>query len=205
MSWYSPGGGGSPFSTSVRDGDTGGWTTTALGPDGVTPITGYKGCPPNFWDDAPATPPDDGKKKKDNKGGDWREYVFVFEHTNGEVVVWCDTNRNGKFVGQTGIHGNTIDKCCKETLLPGGNSTAAPFGLALGHVSCSGNWASGWSTTDHPDPVNDPEWRVVFYRLDKRFAADEQLGVDFVPCEHNSFPPVSATAPVIEPIIRLYS
>ena len=148
-------------------------------------------------------PPDSGSG---GKSGEWREYIFVFEHTNGQVVVWCDTNKNDKFVGQTGIHGNTISKCCKETLLPGGTGTTEPYGLALGHVSCSGNWASGWSTKDHPDAVNDPEWRVIFYRLDKRKAEGEpeQFGVDYEACESAFFGAVSATPPVFEPIIRLY-
>ncbi len=76
--------------------------------------------------------------------------------------------------------------------------------MALAHVSCSGNWASGWSTKDHPDAVNDPEWRVVFYRLDKRYGEGENPGQDYVPCESNYFGTVIAEPPVIEPLIRLY-
>ena len=201
-----------PNAPSVRDLWAGEWVTTATkdGSDcevGVDPgcegVSGYgEGCQDNFWEKG--VPPDDGDDGKKKKGGDWREYIFVFEHTNGQVVVWCDTNKNGKFVGQTGIHGNTIDKCCKETLLPGGTGTTEPYGLALGHVSCSGNWASGWSTKDHPDAINDPEWRVIFYRLDKRFSEDETPSVDYLACESAFFGAVSAESPVYEPIIRLY-
>lgn len=141
----SPGHGVDPNEPSVRDLWTGGWviTATVSGVDCVEDepcldgVTGYgEGCPDGFWDDL-------GPPKYDEKGNlivsnEWREYIFVFEHTNGQVVVWCDTNRNGKFVGETGIFGNTIDKCCKETLLPGGTKTTETYDLALGHVSCSG-------------------------------------------------------------------
>ena len=181
---------------SVRDGFSGGWTSTATG----------EGCPGGFWEDYPPAEddPGEGKKKKKGSGGEWREYIFVFEHLNGDIVVWCDTNRNDKYVGQTDIYGNTIGKCCKETLLPGGTDTEEPYSMALAHVSCSGNWDSGWSTKDHPDAVNDPEWRVVFYRLDRRSGDGEVLEEDYEPCEQNFFGAVTAEEPVIEPIIRLY-
>jgi hypothetical protein len=51
--------------------------------------------------------------------------VFVLEHTNGQVVVWCDTNKNGKYTGTVGIHGNEIGGS-KETALPGGIGTDEP-------------------------------------------------------------------------------
>jgi hypothetical protein len=76
--------------------------------------------------------------------------------------------------------------------------------LALAHVSCSGNWASGWSTKDHADAINDLEWRVIFYRLDKRKGDGNEFGNDYLPCESNDFGVVNASPPVVEPLIRLY-
>ncbi len=85
-----------PDEPSVRDGDTGGWKTT--GTD--------EGCPAGWYDDHPPDgdtedPEDDGKKKKGGGAGgnEWREYIFVFEHIDGSILVWCDTNKNDKFVG----------------------------------------------------------------------------------------------------------
>ena len=93
-----PGPGVDPNAPSVRDGDTAGWLDTET----------EEGCPANFWEDHPA----------EDTGRQWREYIFVFEHINGDIVVWCDTNRNDKYVGQTGIYGNDIGKCCKERCCP---------------------------------------------------------------------------------------
>ena len=160
-------------------------------------------------DSAAAVPTTSGtsvhRRVWDGKDPQWREYIFVFEHTNGDVVVWCDTNRYGRYVGTPLLFGQSIGKCCKETALPGGINIDETYDLALAHVSCSGNWLSGWSTKDHPTEEDDPEWRVVFYRLDRRHGDGERFGVDYEACESNTFTPVSATPPVIEPLIRLYS
>ncbi len=180
----SPGGGADPFAPSVRDGYTGGWPACE---------------DPNFWevevDEPPEPEPEFDKKgklkkpKKKKSGGNskWREYIFVFEHTDGSTTTWCGTNRYDPWgLGE------------KETQMPGGTSTSDPYSMVDVHVSCSANFASGWSTKGHPNPFDDPEWRVVFYRLDKRFDDDS-----FFPCEKNEFTPLAATPPVIEPLIRL--
>ena len=168
----SPGGGPGvdPFQPGVRNGDPGG---------------GWPACEdPNFWDVAPPEPDLDGKKK--GKSGEWREYIFVFEHLDGTTTTWCGTNRYDPWGLGT-----------KETMMPGGNSVESPVMRDV-HVSCSANFASGWSTKGHPDPIADPEWRVVAYRLDKRFENG-----NFLACEKGKFTPLSATPPVIEPRIRL--
>jgi Flp pilus assembly protein TadG len=175
-----PGGPGiDPFAPSVRDGYAGGWPT----------------CDdPDFWMvEKPDVVYDKKGKAKEPKDGQWREYIFVFEHTDGTTTTLCDTNR---WTGSA-----------KETNFPNAGGDTVE-GLDEGidvHVSCSQNFADedGWDLGRHPNPVDDPEWRIVFYRLDRR-NSDDPFPVGGEPCEGSSFNPVFATPPVVEPIIRLY-
>lgn len=93
-----------------------------------------------------------------SRSGNYSEYVFVFEHTNGSLTRITGSNKYGE-EGYTG-------KATKAYLPTAGGMTVPGTGMYV-HVSCSDPFTGGWGTKAGPSPVDDPEWRIVAFKIDR--------------------------------------
>ncbi|NND91100.1 MAG: DUF11 domain-containing protein, partial [Granulosicoccus sp.] len=88
---------------------------------------------------------------------DWREFEFVFMHTDGTYTTVTGSNR----IGSLGYTGKKNDAYLPDA---GGPYAMDPTGLRL-HVSCSDSFEDGWGSVLGPDPSTDHEWRIASYAI----------------------------------------